>query len=456
MIRRAVSIPLLALLLAAGSGAARAQQEIHFWHAMSGSLGNALETLVSRFNESQSQYRVVAEHKGSYEDTMIAALAAQRAGDGPVLAQVYEAGTAHMMAARHAVRPAWQVMAEARERLDAAAFLPAVASYFSDARGRLLALPFNVATPILFYNKDAFRKAGLDPDRPPRTWYEMPKMMGALANAGYACPFTTTWPAWVQVENMSAWHNQDFATRENGMQGLDAKLLFNTHLMIRHISMLGSWARAGYFSYSGRRIEGERRFARGECAMLTAASSSAANLRREAGFDFGVGQFPYYDDIPGAPQNTLIGGAGIWVLAGRKSAEYRGAARFLAWLTQTAIQAEWAERTGYVPLTEAAYEAARAQGFYDVHPGYEIAIRQLKLRRPTPDSRGIRLGRLEAIREIIERELEGVWSDKVPPKVALDRAVEQGDALLRAFEAEHRAGREPGIPQRVPRGHGRK
>ncbi|HTQ76587.1 MAG TPA: sn-glycerol-3-phosphate ABC transporter substrate-binding protein UgpB [Burkholderiales bacterium] len=456
MIRRAVSIPLLALLLAAASGAARAQQEIRFWHAMGGPLGDALETLVSRFNASQSQYRVVAEHKGSYEDTMIAALAAQRAGDGPALVQVSEAGTEHMMAARRAVRPLWQLMAEEHERLDAAAFLPAVASYFADRGGRLLALPFNLATPILFYNKDAFRKAGLDPDRPPRTWYEMPKMMGALASAGYSCPFTTTWPAWVQVENMSAWHNQDFATRENGMEGMDAKLTFNTLLMMRHISVLGSWARAGYFSYSGRRVEGERRFAKGECAMLTAASSSAADLRREAGFDFGVGQFPYYDDIPGAPQNTLIGGGGIWVLAGRKSAEYRGAAKFLAWLTQTPIQAEWAERTGYVPLTEAAYEAIRAQGFYDVHPGYEIAIRQLKLRRPTPDSRGIRLGRLEAIREIVDRELEGVWSDKVPPKVALDRAVAEGDALLRAFEAEHRAGREPGVPRRVPRGHRKK
>ena len=172
-----------------------------------------------------------------------------------------------------------------------------MASYFSDNAGKLLALPFNVSTPILFYNKDAFRKAKLDPEKPPKTWYEMPKAMGALVEAGYECVYTTVWPSWVQIENMSTWHNQDFATRENGLAGLDAKLIFNTHLMVRHVSMLSSWARAGYFTYSGRRIEGERRFAQGECAMVTAASSSYAELRSEAKFDFGVAQLPYYDDI---------------------------------------------------------------------------------------------------------------------------------------------------------------
>ena len=166
--------------LAAWCGAARAQQEIQFWHAMGGALGGELNALVQRFNDSQKDFRVVAEHKGSYEDVMIGALAAQRAGSGPALVQVYEVGTAHMMAARSAVRPVWQVLAEHGEHVDARGFLPAVAGYFADDAGRLLALPFNISTPILFYNKDAFRKAGLDPDNPPKTWYEMPKAMGAL------------------------------------------------------------------------------------------------------------------------------------------------------------------------------------------------------------------------------------------------------------------------------------
>jgi len=442
---------LVSIFLALFCGAASAQQEIQFWHAMGGALGVEFDALVQRFNDSQRDFRVVAEHKGSYEDTMIGALAAQRAGSGPHLVQVYEAGTAHMIAAKSAVRPLAQLLAENHVRIDAHDFVPAVAGYFSDGAGRLLALPFNISTPILFYNKDAFRKAGLDPEKAPQTWYEMPKAMGELAKAGYECVLTTVWPSWVQIENMSTWHNQDFATRENGLAGLDAKLIFNTHLMVRHVSMLSSWVRAGFFTYSGRRIEGERRFAKGECAMVTAGSSSYAELRREAKFDFGVAQLPYYDDIPGAPHHSLIGGAGLWVLAGKKRADYRGVARFLAWLALPEVQAEWHQRTGYVPLSRAAYELTARKGFYKDNPGHEIAIRQLLLHKPTRESRGIRLGEYQNIRLIIEEELEGVWEGKVPPKLALDRAAERGDLLLRKFEREQRAGVEPGVPLRVPR-----
>ncbi len=439
----------VSIFLAAACTAAHAE-DIRFWHAMSGALGDALDTLVRRFNESQNEVRVIPEHKGSYEDTLIAALKAQRAGDGPHLVQVYEVGTAQMMAARSAYRPLWQLAAEQHLAADAKMFLPAVSGFFSDAQGRLLALPFALSTPILFYNKDAFRKALLDPERPPTTWYEMPKAMGALVDAGYQCVYTTTWPSWVQLENMSVWHNQDFATKDNGLGGLDARLIFNTHLMVRHISMLTSWARSGYFTYSGRRLEGEKRFADGECAMLTAASSSSADLRRLARFDFGVGRLPYYDDIKGAPEHSLIGGGGLWVMAGRKAADYRGVAKFLTWLMRPEIQAEWHQRTGYVPVTQAAYEIARKQGYYAAHPGQEIAIKQL-LHAPSKESRGIRLGNFANVRAIIEEELEAAWSGSVPPKLALDRAAERGNELLRRFERENHGGAEPTVPARAPR-----
>jgi sn-glycerol 3-phosphate transport system substrate-binding protein len=446
MSRLLLSIVLAGVLCAP----ARAQQEVRLWHAMSGSLGNALDTLMRRFNESQGEVRVAGEHKGSYEDTLAGALAAQRAGNGPHLVQVYEVGTAQMMATKGAWRPLWQLAAEQQLALDAKLFLPAVPGFFADGAGRLLALPFNLSTPILFYNRDAFRKAKLDPDKPPATWYEMPKAMGELVDAGYECVYTTVWPSWVHLENMSTWHNQDFATKENGIGGPDAKLIFNTHLMVRHISFLVSWARSGYFTYSGRRLEGEKRFAEGECAMLTASSASAADLRRLAKFDFGVAQLPYYDDIKGAPHHSLIGGAGLWVMAGKKPAEYRAAAKFLAWLVRPEIQAEWHQRTGYVPVTQAAYEYTRRQGFYAAHPGQEIAIQQL-LQAPSRESRGIRLGNFANVRAIIEEELEQAWNGAVPPKLALDRAAERGNELLRRFEKEVGGGAEPPAPARAPR-----
>ena len=441
--RRILPALLIALCLAVP---ARAAEEVRLWHAMGGALGGLLDEFVKRFNESQKEFVLLAEHRGSYEDTMIAALQAQRAGGGPHLVQVSELGTAHMMAARKAVRPLWQIAGEGAARIDAKAFLPAVASYFSDEQGRLLALPFNTSTPILFYNRDAFRKAKLDPERAPKTWYEMPKAMEALSEAGFSCPYTTTWPSWVHIETMSTWHNRDFATRDNGLGGLDAKLIFNTHLMVRHLSMLSSWLQSNYFSYSGRRLEGEARFLRGECAMLTASSASYATLRQAAGFAFGVAQLPFYDDIPGAPHHTLIGGGALWALAGAKEGGYRGAARFFEYLSRPDVQAEWHQRTGYVPVTRAAYELTRKQGFYAANPGHEIAIRQLLLNAPTRESRGIRLGEFPAIRAIIEDELEAVWDGKKPPKLALDQAAERGNALLRQFEAANRAA----APQHAP------
>lgn len=442
---------LLLTVLVVFSCGAQAQTEIRLWHSMSGALGDVLQSLVQRFNESQKDVRVVEEHKGGYERSLIQAMKAQEAGNGPDLVQVYELGTAHLMAAKRAYRPLWQVMAEAGEKLDPKGYLPAVGSYFSDDAGRLLGLPFNVSTPILLYNRTAFRKAKLDPEKPPATWYEMPKAMGEILESGLECAYTTTWPAWVHIENMSTWHNQDFATKDNGLGGLDAKLIFNSHLMVRHVSMLSSWARAGYFTYSGRRLEGEKRFSGGECAMLTASSASVAELRRDSKFEFGVAPLPHYDDVKGAPHHTMIGGAGLWAMAGKPAPHYKGVAKFLAFLARPEIAAEWHQRTGFVPVTRAAYEHTRKQGYYAAQPGQEIAIRQLLLTAPTRESRGIRLGEFPAIRAVLEEELEAVWKGDKPPKLALDTAAERGNVLLRKFEAEHRAGVEPGVPQRASR-----
>ena len=419
--------------------------EVQFWHAMSGPLGEELDALVRQFNESQKEHRVVASYKGDYDHTMSEAFIAQRAGKPPHIVQVYELGTANMIAAKNSVRPAWQVMAEAGEKLETRQFVPAVASYFSDSTGRLQALPFNTSTPVMFYNREAFRKAGLDPDKPPKTWYEMVGVIDALLNKAYLpCGYSTTWPSWVLLENSSAWHNQEFATKGNGLGGLDAKLSFNTHVMMRHIGTLASWAKAGYFTYAGRRDDAEEKFKRGECGMITASSASYAELQREEKLDFGVTGMPYYDDVRGAPQNTLIGGGALWVMNGHKSEEYRAVAKFFAFLKRPEVQAAWHQKTGYVPTTSAAYELTKKQGFYDKRPGHEIAVSQLLLKNPTADSKGIRLGFFPQIRALIEEELEAVWAQKKTSKEGLDAAVLRGNDLLRRFEAA--AGPVPAQP----------
>lgn len=422
------------------AGAAHAATEIELWHAMPGALGEEVEGLARRFNASQREARLKAVYQGGYDQTYSRALAAHFTGKGPHLVQVYEAGSASLLGWRGAIRPAWQVMADASVRLDSATLVPAVASTFSDASGRLLALPFNSATPILYYNKEAFARAGLDPEKPPRTWYEMVNVLGALIESGMTCGYATAWPSWVLLENMSLWHNQSFATRGNGLGGTDARLVFNTHLMMRFIAMLSSWSKSGYFTYTGRGDEAEARFASGECGVLTSSSAAQERIAREAKFPFGASYLPYFDDVPGAPQNTVAGGAGLWVFGGKTQAEYRAVAKFFSFLLRSDVQADWHQRTGYLPLTTAARDLARKAGFYQRRPGHEIALRQLDA-APTPGSRGIRLGDYRWIRPILEEELEAVWAQTRTPKEALDRAAERGNELLQRFESAHRTGR---------------
>jgi len=432
-------VPAFILLCAAGL-AYPAAIEIRLWHGMSGAPAAELDRLIARYNASQKEFRVVSYFQGPYDDVMADDIKIRRGTRrSPHIVQVQDGATADMMQSGFA-RPLWQLVLESRPKRRQqshqnadAKYLPAVAAYFSDAEGRLLALPFTAATPVLYYNRDAFRQAQLDPELPPKTWYEAAKTLGVLVESGQSCGLTTAWQSWVLVENMSAWHNQRFATQGNGMASAagasDARLTFNTRLMVRWISMLSSWRKAGYFTYSGRKDEAEARFASGECAMLTSSSAVYVRLRKRAGFDLGVAQLPYYDDFDDAPQNTLVGGSALWVLAGASAAQYRGVASFFAYLSRPQVQVEWQERTGGVPLTTAAYELMQKQGFYRSHPEQEVAVRQL-LAKPTEDSGGIRLGGLRFIRGIIDEELESVWNDKKTPLDALNAAVQRGNLLL--------------------------
>lgn len=439
-----MKIKKLCLALAAagmfGAASAQAATEIQFWMSNTGAIGDEINSIVSRFNASQSDFKVVASYKGDYQTSMTAAIAAYRAGKAPDIVQVFEVGTATMMAAGKAIKPVYEVMAQAHEKFDPKAYLPAVASYYSDTRGRLVSMPFNSSTTVFFYNKDLFKKAGLDPNKPPKTWDDVEADALKLKDAGIACPFTTAWQSWVQLESMSAWHNVPFASKQNGFGGMDAKLEFNGEVQVRHIAKLSSWVKSGLFVYAGPINQPDAKFTNGDCAMYTGSSSVYGLAKGVGKVDFGVSMLPYYPDVKGAPQNTIIGGASLWVMGGKKPAEYKGVAKFFTFLSSPEIQAEWHQKTGYVPITMAAYELSKKQGYYESHPGTDIAIQQLSLHAPTVNSKGIRLGNFPLIRNIIDQELEAVWAQKKGPKQALDDAVERGNVELRKFERANKAG----------------
>jgi sn-glycerol 3-phosphate transport system substrate-binding protein len=418
----------------ASASPAYAVTEINWWHAMSGELGKQLQKLAADFNASQSEYRVVPSYKGNYTETVTAAIFAFRSRTQPAIVQVNEIATATMMAARGAIYPVFELMRDEAEAFSPAAYLPAVAGYYTDMAGNMLSFPFNASTPILYYNKDLFRAAGLDAETPPKTWPEVGAAAKKLRAAGALCGFTTAWPSWINVENFSAFHNLPIATQANGLNGLDAVLTFNNPVMVRHIAQLAEWQTTKVFDYSGRATKAEPRFQKGECGIFIGSSATRADIRANSKFEVGYGMLPYWPDVEGAPQNTIIGGATLWVLRDRPREEYKGVAKFFAYLSKPAVQAAWHQNTGYLPITRAAFDLTRAQGFYDRNPGTAISIEQITLKPPTENSKGLRLGSFTLIRDAIDDELEQAFSGKKSAQDALDSAVERGNKMLRQFE----------------------
>ena len=417
---------------------ALAQTEVQFWHAFTGRLGELVKAQVEEFNASQGDYVVVESHKGNYSETLNAGIAAFRAGEQPHILMVFEVGTATMMSAEGAIKPVYEVMAESGATFDPDAYIGAVKGYYTTTDGDMLSLPFNSSTPVLWVNRDAFEAAGVDPDTDLSTWQKVGDVLDQLKAGGEDCPLVTAWQSWIHLENFSAYHDVPFASKDNGFAGLDTELMLNSEPQVAHLTALGEWAQDGKFIYTGRRNEGGANFRSGECALFTESSAGYAGIKAEAEFDFDVRPLPYWENVGDGPQNTIIGGASLWVLEGHEPEEYKGVGEFLAFLSSSDVQAKWHQDTGYLPITAEAGEATREAGFYEENPGTDVAVKQMTANEPTANSKGLRLGSFDQIRGIIDEELEAIWAGDKTAQEAMDSAKSRGDALLRRFESANR------------------
>ena len=427
---------LTALLL---SGSAFAQTEITWWHAMGAELGEKLEAIAQNFNASQTEYRVTPVFKGTYPETLTAAIAAFRANQQPAIVQVFEVGTGTMMAAKGAVYPVYKLMADNGEPFDPSGFLAPVTGYYSDTDGNILSMPFNSSTPIMYYNKDVFAKAGLDPEVAPKTWAEVEAFSKKIMESGAApCGFTTGWVTWVQTENLSAIHDQPFGTLDNGFGGLGSEFTFNGPVQVKHWGNLKKWADEGLFEYGGPvgANDAPPKFYAQECAIYMNSSASRAGvILNSKDFKVGFAPLPYYDDVITEPKNSIIGGATLWVLNGQAPEVYKGVAKFFTFLSSPEVQAGWHQSTGYLPITNAAYELGKQQNFYADTPGSDIAIGQITRGTPNANSKGIRFGNLTQVRDAVDSEFEAMLAGSKTAQEALDSAVQRGNQILRDFEA---------------------
>ena len=407
---------------------------IDWWFAHGGRLGEKVQSIVADFNASQKEYKVVATYKGNYHDTMTAGIAAFRSKNPPQILQVFEVGTASMMAARGAIKPVYEVMAESGLPWSPDAYLSTVSGYYTTPDGQMLSLPFNSSTPVLYYNVEAFQKAGLDPDKPPKTWMEVADYARKLVAAGYPGGFSTAWISWIHLENFSAWHNVPFGTKANGFEGLDTEFVFHKGPQVKHVQALADWQKEKIFVYGGRRNKGNAKFASGEVAMYTESSAGYAGFKKTCKFPFRTAMLPRWAEIKGAPQNTIIGGASLWVMQGHSAAEYKGVAAFFNYLSKPEVQADWHQFTGYLPITTAAYEYTQKQGFYKENPDMETALKQMTLNKPTANSRGLRFGNFVQMRAIMYDTLEAIFAGDKTAQAGLDDAAAKGNRLLRKFQ----------------------
>jgi len=414
--------------------AAYAQTEIQFWHAFTGRLGELVAEQVETYNASQSDYTVVQSFKGNYSETLNAGIAAFRAGEQPHIMMVFEVGTATMMAAEGAVKPVYDVMALSGADFNPDDYVPSVTGYYTTPDGRMLSMPYNSSTPVLWVNRDMLEANGIAADADLSTWQAVDAVMDTLGEAGVGCPMTTSWQSWIHLENLSAYHDVPFATLDNGFGGTATELTLNGPVQVQHIAQIGEWVQEGKFLYAGRRNEGGANFRAGECALFTESSAGYAGIKAEAAFNFEVHPLPYWEGVEGAPLNTIIGGASLWVMEGFDDAQYTGVADFFNFLASPEIHAKWHQDTGYVPITTSAADLTREQGFYEANAGTEVAVIQMTTNTPTGNSKGLRLGSFDQIRGIIDEELEAVWAGDKDAQTALDSAVERGNQLLRRFE----------------------
>src|SRR6516164_9776207 len=405
----------IASTLAIAASPAYAVVEIQWWHAMAGANNDVVVKLANDFNASQSDYKIVPTYKGGYADTLNAGIAAFRAGNAPGIMQVFEVGTATMMAAKGAIKPVYQLMKEQGEPFDPQSYLPAITGYYSTAKGEMLSFPFNSSSMVLWVNLDALKEAGIV--EPPKTWPQLFEDAKKLHAKHPTCGFSSSWITWGLIEQFSAWHNVPIGTKANGLDGFDTELQKDKS-----------------YDYSGRTNTGEGRFTSGECPLYLTSSAFYPSVKANAKFAYTAVPMPYFPDVNGAPQNSIIGGASLWVMGGKSAEEYKGIAKFFTFLSDTDRQVWIHKASGYLPITKAAYEKAKAEGFYKDQPYLETPLLELTNKEPTDNSRGLRLGNMVQLRDVWSEEIEQALAGKKTAKQALDAAVERGNQMLRQFE----------------------
>lgn len=436
MLTKAIgALALSAILIGPAAGA---PVKIDFWYGNSGDISKRVQEQCERFNKSQADFAVACTSQGTYDASLQNTIAAYRAGKQPTITQVSDAGTLDIMLSG-AYYPADKLMADNGYKVDWKDYFSGIASYYATSKGEMYSFPFNSSTALLYWNKDAYAKIGKD--HGPATWEEAAADFKALKEAGYACPLgfnISRDEIWQYEEQFLAVHGEPNATENNGYDGLDAEMAFNKGKWVRFVKDLKGWYDNGYAVLKSKET-GQTfvdAFAAGDCQTILTSVGDHGNIGRtaKAGLTWDVAMLPVYEGTE--RRNSLVGGASLWVLAGKSDAEYKAAAAFFNFIAKPEEALTWSTVTGYIPVRKSGFDYLKAQGFYEKAPykGRELAIQSLTFTPPTPVTRGQRLGGLLQIRQEISNGLQAIIINDADVQSSLDEAAERSNGILRRFQ----------------------
>ena len=417
-----------------GSTAAAEPVKFEYWYGLTGDLGATLAETCTRFNASQTAYEAVCTGYDGYELVVQSAIAAFRAGKAPTILQSFDAGTADLMMSGE-FYPVQKMMADFGIEIDWANYFPGIANYYSSSKGELFSMPFNSSTAVMYYNTADLEKAGV---AAPTTWEEFEAALKAIKAADpERCAYAYEPQVWIDLEQFSAIHNLGIATNNNGYDGLDTTLTYNTTAHVKHMENIQRWLTDGLaeMKTAATGANGVDAFAQNTCSFMLAsiANHSSIHLKGVEGLAWDVAMLPVYEGT--TRMNSVVGGASLWVLSGKSEEEYRGAAEYMKFLATAESEKWWVSNTGYIPVTKTAFEQLTAEGFYNAAPykGREVALASLTATEPGPLTRGYRLGGMIQLRAEWKSEVEAALAGSKTMQEALDTAVERSNAILAKF-----------------------
>jgi len=419
---------LAAVLL--GATPARAATDVQVWYALNPHNEKAFEKLVRQFNRDQDDVKVSLKSFDS-PDALEATLAerAAKKKDIPQLVQLDDNRAPEALEGRRYVKPLYAVLAKHPIK-DDDWFVSADNGFVRDARGRLLAFPYMVEIPVMYYNVTAFKKAGLQPAVPQRSWEGLQGQLVDLANkATRNCPATSDQPVSINLENLAAVNNQFYATNQNGLKGKAQPAFAFDTVYVRHLSLMISWVRSELMVKPEYDSRATQRFVDNECAVLMSESGNLGWFKDKNTLEFGVSGLPYYPQVTKTPGNPFVDGAALWLTSGQTADSEKASVQFLGWLAKPDNAAAWYQETGFLPLTKQAF-AGTGSSYYKNLGDWRNLVAAYS--RPQPATgRTFKIKNYPKIRAMFHQTLQRALNGEQPAMTALSSASSQATRLMR-------------------------